>query len=119
MGGNDTVSDQAIDRTKLPIRRSPFQGTVKRTLDGSKPDWNYVAPIPAPEDAPNVLVILIDDAGFGNPSAFGGPISTPTYKRLADGGLKYNRFHVTGMCSPTRSAMLTSRNHHTVGFGMV
>jgi len=80
------VSDQAIDRSKLPIRRPPFQGVVNRTLDGSQPDWDFVAPIPAPEDAPNVLLILTDDAGFGNPATFGGPISTPALDRLAAGG---------------------------------
>ena len=113
------MSDQTIDRTTLPIRRPEFQGVVKRTLDGSEPDWNYVAPIPAPEGAPNVLLVLTDDAGFGNPSTFGGPINTPTLDRLAGGGLKYNRFHVTALCSPTRAALLTGRNHHSVGFGMV
>ena len=66
-----------------------------------------------------MLLVLIDDAGFGNPSTFGGPISTPTYTRLADNGLRYNRFHVTALCSPTRAALLTGRNHHRVGFGMV
>ena len=81
------MSDQTIDRNKLPIRRPPFQGVVKRTLDGSEPDWNSVAPIPPPEGAPNVLLVLTDDAGFGNPSGFGGPISTPTLDRLASGGL--------------------------------
>ena len=80
------MSDQAIDRSKLPIRRPPFQGVVNRTLDGSQPDWNFVAPISAPEGAPNVLLVLTDDAGFGNPGAFGGPISTPTLERLATGG---------------------------------
>jgi arylsulfatase len=113
------VSDPAIDRSKLPIRRPPFQGVVNRTLDGSQPDWNYVAPVSPPEGAPNVLLILTDDAGFGNPSSFGGPINTPALERLAAGGLKYNRFHVTALCSPTRAALMTGRNHHAVGFGMV
>src|ERR1035438_4540593 len=112
------MSDE-IDRTVLPIRRPQFGGVVNRTLDGSEPDWNFVAPIPAPDGAPNVLLVLIDDAGFGNPGTFGGPISTPSLDRLADGGLKYNRFHVTAMCSPTRAALMTGRNHHSVGFGMV
>ena len=73
----------------------------------------------APEGAPNVLLVLIDDAGFGSPSTFGGPIQTPSLTRMADGGLKYNRFHVTALCSPTRAALLTGRNHHTVGFGQI
>ena len=113
------MSDPSIDRTSLPIRRPPFRGVAKKTLDGSRPDWNSVAPIPAPDGAPNVLLVMTDDAGFGNPSGFGGPISTPTLERLADGGLSYNRFHVTAMCSPTRAALMTGRNHHSVGFGMV
>ena len=113
------MSDEAIDRTKLPIRRPQFQGKVERTLDGSQPDWNSIAPIPAPKGAPNVLLVLTDDAGFGNPSGFGGPISTPTLDRLGEGGLTYNRFHTTALCSPTRAALITGRNHHTVGFGMI
>ena len=113
------MPDQKIDRTKLPIRRPPFAGKVNRTLDGSEPDWNFVAPIPAPEGAPNILLVLTDDAGFGNPSGFGGPINTPTLDRLAEGGLKYNRLHTTALCSPTRAALMTGRNHHAVGFGMV
>ena len=71
-----------------------------------------------PDGAPNVLLVLIDDAGFGNPSTFGGPISTPNYDRLAAEGLSYNRFHMTALCSPTRAALMTGRNHHAVGFGM-
>jgi hypothetical protein len=66
-----------------------------------------------------VLLVLIDDAGFGNPSTFAGPIETPNYTRRADGGLRDNRFHVTAVCSPTRSALLTGRNQHRVGFGLV
>src|SRR6478752_806085 len=112
------MTDQ-MDRTVLPIRRPPFQGVTNRTLGGSEPDWNFVAPIRAPEGAPNVLLVMTDDAGFGNPSTFGGPISTPTLDRLAAEGLRYNRFHTTALCSPTRAALMTGRNHHAVGFGMV
>jgi arylsulfatase len=103
----------------LPIRRPEFAGKVNRTLDGSEPDWNQAKGVEAPEGAPNVLVVLIDDAGFGNPGTFGGPIDTSNYDRMAQGGLKYNRFHVTAVCSPTRAALLTSRNQHRVGYGMV
>jgi arylsulfatase A-like enzyme len=113
------VSNSTIDRRRLPIRRPPFQGVVNDTLDGSEPDWEHVAAIGAPDGAPNVLLVLTDDAGFGNPSAFGGPIRTPTLEHLAGGGLSYNRFHTTALCSPTRAALMTGRNHHAVGFGMV
>ena len=92
---------------------------TNRTLDGSQPDWNLIGHPTPPEGAPNVLLVLIDDAGFGNPSTFGGPIQTPNYTRMADGGLKYNRFHVTALCSPTRAALLTGRNNHAVGFGSI
>ena len=108
-----------LDRTTLPIRRPPFHGTANRTLKGSEPDWNLIGHPTPPDGAPNVLLILIDDAGFGNPSTFGGPIQTPNYTRIAEGGLKYNRFHVTALCSPTRAALLTGRNNHAVGFGSV
>ena len=108
-----------LDRTTLPIRRSSFQGVTNRTLAGSQPDWNLIGHPTPPEGAPNVLLVLIDDAGFGNPSTFGGPIQTPNYTRIAEGGVRYNRFHVTALCSPTRAALLTGRNSHTVGFGSV
>src|SRR5262245_26035169 len=107
------------DRTQLPIRRPPFAGTAGRTLDGSQPDWDLIGHPTPPDGAPNVLLVLIDDAGFGNPSTFGGPIDTPNYTRMADEGLRYNRFHVTALCSPTRAALLTGRNNHAVGFGSV
>ena len=115
--GDDPVTD--VDRSKLPIRRPPFAGVANRTLDGSQPDWNLIGHPTAPDGAPNVLLVLIDDAGFGNPSTFGGPIQTPTYTRIAEGGVRYNRFHVTALCSPTRAALLTGRNSHAVGFGSV
>lgn len=108
-----------VDRSSLPIRRELSGGVVNRTLKGSQPDWNLIGRPTAPEGAPNVLLVLIDDAGFGNPSTFGGPIQTPNYTRMADGGLKYNRFHVAALCSPTRAALLTGRNSHFVGFGSV
>ncbi len=108
-----------VDRSSLPIRRKTFDGVVDRTLDGSQPDWNLIGHPTPPEGAPNVLVVLIDDAGFGNPSTFGGPIQTPNYTRVAEGGLRYNRFHVTALCSPTRAALLTGRNNHTVGYGSI
>ena len=108
-----------IDRGHLPIRRPAFSGVVNRTLQGSQPDWNLIAHPTPPEGAPNVLLVLIDDAGFGNPSTFGGPIQTPNYTRIAQGGLRYNRCHVTALCSPTRAALLTGRNNHAVGFGSV
>ena len=107
------------DRSILPIRRETFAGVANRTLDGSRPDWNLIGHPMPPEGAPNVLLVLIDDAGFGNPSTFGGPIQTPNYTRMAEQGLKYNRFHVTALCSPTRAALLTGRNNHAVGFGSV
>ncbi len=108
-----------IDRSHLPIRRPPFSGTVRKTLDGSQPDWNLIGhPVP-PAGAPNVLLVLIDDAGFGNPSTFGGPIQTPNLSRVASRGLRYNRFHVTALCSPTRASLLTGRNNHSVGFGSI
>ena len=111
------MSDQTVDRTKLPIRRPPFQGVANQTLGGSQPDWGLIGHVKPPAGAPNVLLVLIDDAGFGNPSTFGGPINTPNYDRMAGQGLRYNRFHVTAMCSPTRAALLTGRNHHAVGMG--
>lgn len=107
------------DRTVLPIPDRSFGGTAGRTLDQSVPDWSMIPGPKAPDGAPNVLVVLIDDAGFGGPAPFGGGIDTPTLARVQQMGLTYNRFHVTAVCSPTRAAMLTGRNHHRVGFGSI
>ena len=107
------------DRTVLPIPDRNFGGTVGRTIDQSVPDWTMIPGPKAPEDAPNVLIVLIDDAGFGSPDTFGGPIATPNLTRVQRMGLTYNRFHVTAVCSPTRAALLTGRNHHRVGFGSI
>jgi arylsulfatase A-like enzyme len=88
-------------------------------LDAKDPSAVFppIEPLRPPEGAPNVLVILVDDAGFGSSSAFGGPCETPSFERLAEQGLRYNRFHTTALCSPTRQALLTGRNHHAVGMG--
>ncbi len=107
------------DRSKLPIRQHRFAGTANRTLGGSQPDWEAIGHVDPPDGAPNVLLVLIDDAGFGNAGTFGGPIDTPNYSRIAQEGVRYNRFHVAALCSPTRAALLTGRNSHAVGFGSV
>jgi len=107
------------DRTRLPIPDRNFGGTIGRTVEQSVPDWTIVPGPRPPEGAPNVLVVLIDDAGFGGPDTFGGAIRTPTLSRVQQNGLTYNRFHVTAVCSPTRAALLTGRNHHRVGFGSI
>ncbi|MEZ5184356.1 MAG: sulfatase-like hydrolase/transferase [Candidatus Nanopelagicales bacterium] len=107
------------DRSALPIPDKTFGGTMGRTMGSSVADWSMIPGPKAPEDAPNVLIVLIDDAGFGSPSTFGGPIRTPNLTRVQEMGLTYNRFHVTAVCSPTRAALLTGRNHHRVGFGTI
>ncbi len=106
-----------IQRTVLPIPDPPRTGLI--TYDAKDPDTKYppIEQLRPPKGAPNVLVILVDDAGFGAASAFGGPCQTPAAERLAADGLKYNRFHTTALCSPTRQALLTGRNHHSVGMG--
>ncbi|HET9496914.1 MAG TPA: arylsulfatase [Candidatus Limnocylindria bacterium] len=106
-------------RDVLPIPDRPYDGPV--TFDAKDPASSFppIEPLRPPAGAPNVLVVLLDDVGFGASSAFGGPCSTPTADRLAASGLKYNRFHTTALCAPTRSALLTGRNHHTVGMGVI
>jgi arylsulfatase A-like enzyme len=106
-----------LQRGVLPI---PDRGHVGlTTFDAKDPDATFppIERLRPPEGAPNVLIVLIDDAGFGSASAFGGPCQTPNFERLAANGLKYNRFHTTALCSPTRQALLTGRNHHAVGMG--
>ncbi|MGC2212114.1 MAG: arylsulfatase [Silvibacterium sp.] len=110
-------SQDNTQRTVLPIPDQPRTGLI--TYDAKDPDTKFppITPLRPPKGAPNVLIVLIDDAGFGSTSAFGGPCNTPTAEALAAEGLKFNRFHTTALCSPTRQALLTGRNHHTVGMG--
>jgi arylsulfatase A-like enzyme len=106
-----------LSRDILPIPdRKPVSLT---TFEAKDPDTKFppIEPLRPPAGAPNVLVILLDDVGFGATSAFGGPCKTPTAERLAADGLKYTRFHTTALCSPTRAALLSGRNHHAVGMG--
>lgn len=107
-----------IDRTVLPIQQTAeFNGQVGKSFDQSKSD--YPQPIKAPAGAPNVVVIMLDDIGFGQAGRFGGLIPTPNIDKLAARGVTYNNFHTTGISSPTRAALLTGRNHHQVGFGTI
>ena len=111
------TTNDSIPRQILPIPdRKPVTLT---TYDAKDPDTKFppITPIRPPKGAPNVLIVLLDDVGFGASSAFGGPCRTPTAERLASEGLKYRRFHTTALCSPTRAAMLAGRNHHAVGMG--
>lgn len=105
------------DGSVLPIPTEPFEGMIERTFEGSVQD--YPQPVMAPEGAPNVVLILIDDLGFGQPGTFGGPVPTPAMDALAEEGLRYTRMHTTAVCSPTRAALLTGRNHHQSGFGSI
>ena len=106
-----------IDGKQLPPPDPKFGGVIKDTAMQSKPWW---APrVVPPSQAPNILLIITDDAGFGVPSTFGGVIPTPTMDRIANHGLRYNNIHSTALCSPTRAALITGRNHHSAGFGVI
>jgi hypothetical protein len=93
----------------------PFRGVINIDIKQSTPDWEPYTQPKAPEGAPNVLYIVWDDVGFGAMEPFGGPIETPALKRIADQGLTYTNFHTTALCSPTRSCLMTGRNHTTNG----
>jgi arylsulfatase A-like enzyme len=101
----------------LPAPEPQFHGMIGRKASESKPD--FPKEVTAPKGAPNVLLIMTDDTGFGAASTFGGPIPTPALDRIAASGLRYNQFHTTALCSPTRAALLTGRNHQSVGMGNI
>ncbi len=106
-----------IDGTQLPPPDPKFGGVIDLSAADSKPWW---APrVVPPKRAPNVLLIMTDDAGFGAPGTFGGVVPTPALDRIANSGLRYTNFHSTALCSPTRAALITGRNHHVAGFGVV
>ena len=112
-----TLAKGAGAQDVLPVPPAPFKGQIGLSAKDSKPD--FPQPVQAPTGAPNVVLVLLDDVGFGASSTFGGPIQTPTLDRLAQSGLRYNQFHTTALCSPTRAALLTGRNHHSVHTGVI
>jgi arylsulfatase A-like enzyme len=116
---NKMASQAEVKRDVLPIPDVVHVGIT--TYDARDPNTKYppIEPLRPPKGAPNVLIMLLDDVGFGASSAFGGPCHTPNAERLAKGGLKFTRFHTTALCSPTRQALLTGRNHHSVGMGAI
>ncbi len=111
---NSTIT---IDGHVLPPPPQKFGGTIELNAAQSKPYWP--ASVVPPKGAPNILLIMTDDVGFAAPSTFGGVIPTPALDRIANNGLRYTNFHSTSLCSPTRAALITGRNHHSVGFGVV
>jgi arylsulfatase A-like enzyme len=111
------LTTSAVATEVLPKPEAPFAGVIDIDRDKSKPEWPTVAT--APKGAPNVVLILLDDVGFGATSAVGGPVSTPGLEKLASEGLRYNQFHVNALCSPTRASLLSGRNDHQIGFGTV
>jgi Sulfatase len=119
---NDEKRDRSrrpiLSGESLPFPPTPSASTAGRTMQESVYK-RRVEPRRLPDDAPNILIVLIDDAGPGLPTTFGGEVHTPTIDRISKGGITYNRFHTTAMCSPTRASLLTGRNHHRVGNGQI
>jgi arylsulfatase A-like enzyme len=111
------ASPAEVDGTQLPKPDPAFKGRIGETYRDSTP--SYPLPVKAPKGSPNVLLVLLDDVGFGMCSTFGGPVPTPNMDKLAGNGLKYTRFHTTALCSPTRAALLAGRNHHSCGTGVI
>ena len=112
------IAVSASAQEVLPFPPKPSGSIAGRTIQES-----IYSPLPAtsrlPKDAPNIVIVLIDDVGPGQSSTFGGEIATPTMDRIATAGITFNRFHTTAMCSPTRASLLTGRNHHSVGAGQI
>jgi arylsulfatase A-like enzyme len=113
----DPSATTTIDGKRVPPPTHPFGGVIKASAADSKPWWP--PRIVPPKGAPNVLLIMTDDQGYGVPSTFGGVIPTPALDRIAQAGLRYTQFHSTALCSPTRAALITGRNHHSVGTGVI
>lgn len=106
-----------LDRTSLPIKEPSYPAYRELDVRNTQPPPRFQ--VTAPKGAPNVVIILIDDLGFGATTTFGGPIPTPTFDMLAKSGLRYNNFHTTALCSPTRVALKSGRNHHTANAGSI
>lgn len=116
-GAAYAAQPEALDRSSLPIKEPVIpHSTILDARDAKAPPFFKIK---APDNAPNILIVLIDDMGFGQSSAFGGPINMPTVEKLANNGLRYNDFHTTALCSPTRAALLSGRNHHMCNMGSI
>ena len=116
--GGHACAQEIADGSALPFPPTPSGSTAERTMQAST--YNPLPrPQRLPEDAPNILIVLIDDSGPALPDTYGGDIHTPTLSRVVNSGLSFNRFHTTAMCSPTRASLLTGRNHHRVGSGVI
>ncbi len=113
------AQDAGIDRTVLPLPLPAFKGAIGTTIEESRADSGPPTPVAAPKGAPNILLIMLDDAGYAQTSTFGGLIPTPNLDNLAKNGLRYPRFQVDSMCSPTRAALLSGRNNHAMGMGRI
>ncbi len=116
--GTKKAAAYATDGSVLPFPPVPTASIAGETLQQSKMTWRQ-EPQHLPKGAPNILIILLDDVGFGLAETYGGPIHTPTLSRIANDGISYNAFHTTAICSPTRAALLTGRNHQRVGSGTI
>jgi arylsulfatase len=116
-GWSAASAQTPVQAGSLPIQPAPFAGKIDADRNKSKPDWPK--PIKPAKGAPNVVLVLIDDVGFGASAITGGPVNVPALEKLAQGGLRYNNFHVNALCSPTRAALLSGRNDHEIGFGTV
>jgi len=112
-----THIDQEKTNEQIPKQDPAFKGKIGNSIEESTAD--FPLPVKAPAGSPNVLIILLDDVGFGMAGTFGGPVPTPNFDRLAKNGLKYNQFHTTALCSPTRGALLAGRNHHSISTGVI
>jgi arylsulfatase A-like enzyme len=108
-----------VDRTVLPPQAPEFKGKIGKTYKESTPDFSPALPLNAPKGAPNILVIMLDDVGFGQLGAYGGPIETPNIDQLAKSGIQYTNFHTTALCSPSRGALLTGRDHHEIALSAI
>ena len=115
--GSALAQQTTLDRTTLPIAEPKPPTYTELDARNVKPPPRFE--VKAPQGAPNVVIVLIDDVGFGGPSTFGGPIRTPTFDSLAQSGIRLNNFHTTALCSPTRNALKTGRNHHTTNTGSI
>lgn len=111
------MTEFRAQRHVLPEPERPRVVATALGIDDQIAAFDAVPPTCPPSEAPNVVIVVMDDLGYGTSSAFGGPCSMPAADQLASGGLRFSRFHVTALCSPTRQSLMTGRNHHSVGMG--